>query len=214
MAIGFLFSLVSRGTCRLLNSHGNVNTCRFISPAPDLLPHRPPAKRGQVLMLAAKRHEQKRNWSPRIENKIARMRYHFLETYECGIELVGTEIKSVRAGKMQLREGYARVKDGELFLLNVNISPWETSGPYFSHDADRPRKLLLHKRYIRKLEAKLKETGLTVVPTCAYFNSGGYLKIEIALAKGKQLFDRREDIKRREDAREMHRIVKSKMGEF
>lgn len=164
-----------------------------------------------AVMLANKKN-QKKSWSPRTENRIARMRYHFLETYECGIELVGTEIKSVRAGKMQLREGYARVKDGELFLLNVHISPWETSGAYFNHDPVRPKKLLLHKKYIRKLEGRQKESGLTIVPSCAYFNSAGYLKVEVVLARGKLLYDKREDIKRRDDAREAHRVIKSSLA--
>lgn len=164
-----------------------------------------------VISMAATKGKQ-RNWAPRVDNRIARMRYEFLETYECGVELVGTEIKSVRTGKMNIREGYARVKNGELFLHNVHISPWDFASKFFNHDPTRPRKLLLHKRSIRKLESKQGDTGLTIVPISAYFNSNGYLKVEVALARGKQLHDRREDIKRRDDAREMQRVIKSTLA--
>lgn len=140
------------------------------------------------------------------------MRYEFLATYECGIELVGTEIKSVRNGSMNIKDGYARVKGGELFLHNVHITPYQSAGNYFNHEALRTRKLLLHKRDIRKLEGKQSDSGLTLVPTKAYFSSNGCLKVEIALARGKQEHDRRQDIKKREGEREMRSIVKASMS--
>jgi SsrA-binding protein len=172
-----------------------------------------PRRRAVVAMSDAKAAKKRaRNWSPRVENRIARMRYEFLELYECGVELLGTEIKSVRGGSLNIKEGYARVKDGELFLHNVHITPWQGAGNHFNHEALRTRRLLLHKRDIRKLAGRQADTGLTIVPTKAYFNKSGYLKIEIALARGKQLHDRREDIKKREGDREMQAIVKASMG--
>ncbi len=162
-----------------------------------------------VHMMASDRKSRK---TVTIENRIARMRYDFLETYECGIELLGTEIKSVRGGKMNIRQGYGRVKDGEIFLHNVHISPWELSSKYFNHDPIRPRRLLLHKRSIRKLGVQQSNPGLTIVPTRAYFNDRGFLKVEIALARGKKLHDKREEMKRREDQRNMERVVKSVLG--
>jgi SsrA-binding protein len=171
---------------------------------------RPASQRVATLTMVAKKA---RNYAPRIENRIARMRYEFLETYECGVELVGTEIKAIRLGKMNIRDGYARVNNGQLFLHNVHITPFENASAYFNHEATRVRKLLLHKRDILKLAARQKDTGLTMVPTKAYFNKGGYLKFEIALAKGKQLHDRRQDIKNRDNAREMRAVVKASLSQ-
>ncbi len=164
---------------------------------------------GNITMAAKPNSKVK---APTVENRIARNRYEFLETFECGIELFGTEIKAIRDGKMNLKQGYARVKDGELFLHNVHISHWRNASKYFNHDPLRPRRLLLHKRSIRKLEMKQKDSGLTIVPTRAYFNGRGFLKMEIALARGKQLHDKREDIKRREQDRDARRIIKSTLS--
>jgi len=158
-------------------------------------------------MLAAPK--KKKSYAPRIDNRIARFRYTFLDTYECGIALVGTEIKSVREGKMTLRDGYARVKDGELWLHNVHIAVHAASSAYFNHEEVRPRRLLLHKRDIRKLEGRQKDAGLTMVPVCAYFNAGGWLKVQVALARGKDLADKREVLKKRADDREMGRVLKN-----
>jgi SsrA-binding protein len=201
--------LASRAHAERRNLCGNPRHAFAAEPAAAAHPRR------AILMAtpstnAAKKRQ--RNWSPRVENRIARMRYEFLDLYECGIELVGTEIKSVRHGSLNIKEGYARVANGELFLHNVHITPWENASSYFNHEAVRVRKLLLHKRDIRKLAGRQKDTGLTIVPTKAYFNKGGYLKIEIALARGKQEHDRREDIKKRENDREMRSIVKSSMS--
>lgn len=147
-----------------------------------------------------------------MQNRQARFRYEILSTYECGIELLGTEIKSVRHGAISLRDGYARVQSGQLYLHNVHISPWTFATNYFNHDPLRPRRLLLHKSTIRKLAAKQKDTGLTLIPTRTYFSRNGYLKVEIALARGKKLHDRREQIKQREDNREISRIIKNTLS--
>lgn len=174
------------------------------------LPSPPPPSRvtPPPSMLAASK-KRKPNHAPRIDNRIARFRYTFLDTYECGISLVGTEIKSVRDGKMNLRDGYARVTDGELWLHNVHIGVHAASGAYFNHDETRPRRLLLHKRDIRKLAARQQDAGLTMVPVAAYFNAGGWLKVSVALARGKDLADKREVLKKREDNREMGRVLKN-----
>jgi SsrA-binding protein len=200
----------------------NVALSAFLSPwtfATGLrrpLPPAAPARRHRATcptsMSEPGGNKRTRNWAPRIENRIARMRYEFIATYECGIELLGTEIKSVRSGQMNLREGYARVKGGQVYLHNVHITPWESAGQYFNHEALRPRRLLLHKSEIRKLASKQDDPGLTLVPTKAYFTESGFLKVEIALARGKQLHDRREDIKKRENDRELKRIVKTSLG--
>lgn len=141
------------------------------------------------------------------------MRYEFLSRYECGIELVGSEIKSVRLGKFQIRDGYARVRKGQLYLENTHISAYENSSKYFNHESKRSRRLLLHKKEIRKLGVKQMESGLTIVPTKAYFRDG-YLKVEVALAKGKGVVDKRRSIKDRENERELRRVVKSTINAY
>ena len=141
------------------------------------------------------------------DNRQARFRYEILETYEAGVELKGTEVKSIREGKANLRDGYALVRNGEAWLLNVHISPYEHSSDFFNHDPRRTRRLLLHKKEIRKLIGKVEQEGLTLVPLKMYFNRG-FVKITIALGKGKKLHDKRESIKEREDKREMARASK------
>ena len=125
------------------------------------------------------------------------------ETYEAGIALVGTEVKSLREGRINLRDSYAEVKDGELYLVGVHISPYE-QGNIWNHDPLRPRKLLLHKEEIRRLIGKVKERGYTIVPTRVYFK-GGRAKVEIGLARGKRLYDKRTDLAKREADREVER---------
>src|SRR5215216_7354339 len=136
-------------------------------------------------------------------NRQASFRYNLLERLECGIVLTGTEVKSLRGGKAQLKDGYASVDDGEVWLHNVHIPPY---GPATreNHEPERPRKLLMHKREIDRLVGKTREKGLTIVPTRLYF-SGGRAKVEIALAKGKDQGDKRQSIKERELKREMDR---------
>jgi SsrA-binding protein len=141
------------------------------------------------------------------DNRQARFLYEILETYEAGIQLTGTEVKSIRAGRANLQDGYAIVKNGEAWLLNVHISPYNQSSEYFNHDPRRTRKLLLHRKEIRTLVGKVEQQGLTLVPLKMYFK-GGLIKVSIALGKGKKLHDKREDLKRRDDQRDMQRAMK------
>jgi len=141
------------------------------------------------------------------DNRQARFLYEILETYQAGIELKGTEVKSIRAGKVNLRDGYALLRNGEAWLINVHISPHTTTGEYFNHEPRRTRKLLLHKQEIRKLIGKVEQQGLTLVPLKMYLRKG-IVKVDIALGRGKKLHDKREDMKRRDDQREMQRAIK------
>ncbi len=142
------------------------------------------------------------------DNRQARYLYEILETYEAGIQLTGTEVKSIRAGKANLQDGYASIRDNEAWLLNVHISPHNTSGQYFNHEPRRSRKLLLHRDEIRKLIGKTEQQGLTLVPLKMYLKNG-WVKISIALGKGKKIHDKRETIKKRQDQREMQRAMKN-----
>ena len=141
------------------------------------------------------------------DNRKARFLYDILETYEAGLQLMGTEVKSIRAGKVNLQDGYALIRNGEAWLINVHISPY-TSSQYFNHDPRRTRKLLLHRQEIRKLIGKVEQQGLTLVPLKLYLKRG-LVKISIGLAKGKKLHDKREDLKRRQDQREIQRVMKN-----
>jgi SsrA-binding protein len=132
-----------------------------------------------------------------ISNRRASFEYFFLETYSAGIVLTGTEIKSIRAGKVNLTDAYCIFLDGELFVHHLHISPYE-KGTYANHNPVQDRKLLLKKRELKKLAAKLKDQGLTIVPTRLYINENGLAKIDIALAKGKKLYDKRDSIKERD----------------
>jgi SsrA-binding protein len=145
---------------------------------------------------------------PIATNRHARRRYFISETYEAGIALQGTEVKSLRAGKVQLRDAYARVVDGEVWLYNCHISPYEY-GNVFNHEPMRPRKLLLHRQEIRRLFGKTAERGFTLVPTRMYFKRGR-AKVEVGLGRGKLLHDKREDIKARDAALEMKRAMGKK----
>jgi SsrA-binding protein len=137
-------------------------------------------------------------------NKRARHDYHILETWEAGVVLSGTEVKSLRQGAANLTDAYATVRDGEVYLLNLHISPYE-QGNQFNHDPTRTRKLLLHKREIRRLIGGVERQGLTLVPLELFFNARGKAKVTLALAKGKKLHDKRADARRRDDEREMAR---------
>jgi SsrA-binding protein len=141
------------------------------------------------------------------DNRQARFLYEILETYEAGIVLVGTEVKSIRAGRVNLRDGYALVRNGEVMLLNVHISPYEASGEYFNHDPRRSRKLLLHRKEINKLIGQVEQKGLTLVPLKMYLK-GSHVKVSLGLGKGKKLHDKRETLKRRQDERDMERAMK------
>ena len=139
-------------------------------------------------------------------NRQASHRYHLLEKWECGIVLQGTEVKALREGKAQIKDGYASVRDGEVWLHNVHIPPYGPASRE-NHEPERPRKLLMHKREIDRLIGKTREKGLTLVPTRLYF-SGGRAKVEIALARGKDVGDKRQAIKEREMKREMERAIR------
>jgi SsrA-binding protein len=143
------------------------------------------------------------------DNRQARFQYEILETYEAGIELAGTEVKSIRAGRVNLRDGFALIRNGEAWLLNVHISPHSTASQVFNHDPRRTRKLLLHRDEIRKLTGKVEQQGLTLVPLKMYLKRG-WVKVDIALVRGKKLHDKREDVKRREDQRDMQRALKNR----
>ncbi|NLW60685.1 MAG: SsrA-binding protein SmpB [Firmicutes bacterium] len=142
-------------------------------------------------------------------NRRARHEYFIEETIEAGIVLTGTEVKALRLGKGNLNDSYAQIKAEEVFLYNCHISPYEY-GNRFNHDPLRPRKLLLHKAEIRKLAAKIKEKGYTLVPLSMYFDRKNRVKVELALAKGKKLYDKRHDLAKRDAAREMARALKGK----
>ena len=141
------------------------------------------------------------------QNKKARHDYSIVDTIEAGIVLTGTEIKSVRAARIQLKDGYAQIKNGEAWLLNVHIAPFE-QGNIWNQDPDRSRKLLLKKNQITKLENDLKGTGMTLVPLKVYLKNG-FAKVLLGIAKGKHDYDKRESIKRREQERDIKRIIKS-----
>ncbi len=142
------------------------------------------------------------------DNRKARHDYHILDTLEAGISLQGTEVKSLRLGKVNVRESFARVKDGEVFLHGMHISPYE-HGNRFNHDPLRVRKLLLHKREIQRLIGKTKEEGLTLVPLRLYFKRGK-AKVELAVAKGKKLYDKREALAKKDEARRVQRAIKDR----
>ncbi len=139
-------------------------------------------------------------------NKKARHDYFFVETYECGVCLHGTEVKSMRMGKCSIKEAYVRIEHGEAILYGMHISPYE-KGNIFNRDPLRPKKLLLHKREIQKLSGQLKEKGYTLVPTQVYLK-GSLVKVQIALAKGKKLYDKRHDIAKKDQRREAERDFK------
>jgi len=144
-------------------------------------------------------------------NKQARRNYFIDETYEAGIALVGTEVKSLREGRANLKDSFASVNDGEVTLYDLHISPYEF-GNRWNHDPERPRKLLLHKQEIRRLYGKSRERGLTLVPLRMYFKKGK-VKVELGVGRGKKLYDKREDLRAREDKRDMERGMRGKYRE-
>jgi SsrA-binding protein len=143
------------------------------------------------------------------DNRRGRFEYEILQTFEAGIELKGSEVKSLREGRMNLAEAYATMRKGELFLLNSNIAEYREANR-FNHDPKRPRKLLLHAKEIDKLANGIQREGLTVIPLKIFFNPRGRAKIDIALAKGKKLHDKRDTIKSRDWEREKSRLMRDK----
>jgi SsrA-binding protein len=156
----------------------------------------------------ADKTEREKAQSNIAENRKAFHDFHLLETFEAGLALLGTEVKAIREGRVNLRDSFARVEDGEVFLYNVNISPYSHRG-YADHEPLRRRKLLLHRDEIRKLIGKTVEKGMTLVPTRLYFKNGR-VKVAVSLAKGKKEYDKRETIKRREVDRETRAAIKSR----
>lgn len=141
------------------------------------------------------------------DNRQARYLYEILETYEAGIQLIGSEVKSIRAGKVNIQDGYALIRNSEAWLINAHISPYQASGQYFNHEPRRTRKLLLNRKEINKLIGQVEQKGLTLIPLKLYFRDG-WIKVSIGLAKGKKLHDKRETMKRRDDQRDMARAMK------
>jgi len=142
------------------------------------------------------------------ENRKARHEYHIIETFEAGLALTGTEVKSLRAGRANLQDSFARVENAELLLYNMHISPYD-QGNQFNHEPKRTRKLLMHKVEILRLLGKTREKGLALIPLKIYFKNG-IAKVELALARGKKLYDRRDDIAARDARREMDRAIKER----
>ena len=142
------------------------------------------------------------------DNRQARYQYEILDTYEAGLVLTGTEVKSIREGKVNLRDGFANVKGGEAWLHNVHISPHSMTNLAYNHEPRRTRKLLLHKQEISKLIGQVEQKGLTLVPTKMYLKNGR-VKVAIALGRGKKLHDKRESLKKKQDKRDMERARKA-----
>lgn len=139
-------------------------------------------------------------------NKIARHEYYILDTYECGIVLSGTEIKSIRQSKVNIKDSFATIKNGEVFIHNMHISPYE-KGNIFNKDPLRTRKLLLHRNEILKIQMELKKKGLTLIPLRVYFK-GSIIKVELGIAQGKKLYDKRQDIAKRETQARLNKLLK------
>ena len=178
--------------------------------------HEPSARNGGAADMAAKpaeagRQERRQRGvnAPIADNRKAFHDYHILETFEAGIALLGTEVKGIREGQANLRDTFARVDKGEVWLHNVHINPYSHRG-YVDHDPKRKRRLLLHRYEIRKLIGKTVEKGLTLVPTKMYFKNGK-VKVAIALARGKDVHDKRETLRRRETDRETRAAVKERV---
>ncbi len=144
-----------------------------------------------------------------VENRRARFEYEILETYEAGLQLTGTEVKSIRAGKANLQDAFALFRDGEAWLHNLHISPHGTASKVFNHDPTRRRKLLLHRREIDRLRGLVEQKGLTVVPLKLVLNRG-WIKAHLGVARGKKLHDKRQAIKERQTQREIQRELKER----
>lgn len=157
---------------------------------------------------SAPKSESKPKPAPKTvaDNRRARHEYEIIDTIETGIELSGTEVKSMRLGKANLQDAFARIEKGELWLYNCHIAPYEF-GNRFNHDPVRRRRLLAHKNEIRKLQQQIKEKGLTLVPLKLYFKRN-WVKVDLALAKGKNLYDKRESISNKDTKRQLDRLVK------
>ncbi len=143
------------------------------------------------------------------QNKKARHDFEILSTHEAGLVLTGTEIKSIREGRIQLKDGYGKIEKGEAFLHDVYIAPYPNAGPFFNHEPMRPRKLLLHKREILRLVGKVQEKGLAFVPLRVYLK-GGRAKVEMALARGRRKYEKREVLRKQDAQREIERALRKR----
>lgn len=169
-------------------------------------------RRHDTVLLAKKLGKQSKGGTYRREianNRKARFNYEILETIEAGIALVGTEVKSCRSGKVTIRDAFGQIKGNTVWLHNVDIAHHESTGPFFQHEQKRKRQLLLHKSETRKLNAATQQQGNTLIPLSFYFNDKNTLKVELALCRGKNVRDKRETIKRRDDQKLMNRIAKN-----
>lgn len=157
--------------------------------------------------MAKNKSSKEKNFSPTIQNRRASHNFHFLELWDAGIILKGTEIKSIREGKVQLQDAFCYFDKGELWIKNMEISPYEF-GSFSNVEPKRPRKLLLKKSELAKIQQKL-EKGMTLIPTKIFFNARNFAKVQIALAKGKKLYDKRESIKEREIKKDIAKTLKN-----
>ena len=158
----------------------------------------------------AKKSEDKENLT--FVNKKAKKEYEILETLEAGIQLLGSEVKSIRAGKVNLNDAFILPRNGEMYIMNLKIAPYENA-KYFGHEETRSRKLLMHKKEIIRWTSKVKEKRLTIIPLKLYFNNKGIVKVEIALCRGKKLYDKRQDERKKEDQMQIQRALKHKQYE-
>ena len=150
-----------------------------------------------------------KNYKTLVDNRRSRFEYELLDQFEAGLELLGTEVKSIRAGRVNLQDSFAMVRDGEAWLLNMHVAPHESASKTFNHDPTRRRKLLLHKREIRKIEGELAQKGLTLIPLRLVL-SNGWIKIHLAIGRGKKLYDKRESLKAKQVKRETQRALKDR----
>jgi SsrA-binding protein len=158
----------------------------------------------------AKKSEDKENLT--FVNKKAKKEYEILETLEAGIQLLGSEVKSIRAGKVNLNDAFILPRNGEMYIMNLKIAPYENA-KHFGHEETRSRKLLMHKKEIIRWTSKVKEKRLTIIPLKLYFNNKGIVKVEIALCRGKKLYDKRQDERNKEDQMQIQRALKHKQYE-
>lgn len=142
-----------------------------------------------------------------ISNRKATHDYAIIQKFEAGISLTGTEIKSIRNGMINFKDSFAKIKDGQCWLMNFHISPWEKAS-FFNHEAERPRRLLLHRQEIRRMKSKVDELGMTLVPLNIYINDQGRCKLTIALAKGKKTYDKRDSLQQKDMARDKERSLR------
>jgi len=157
-----------------------------------------------------KKSEDKENLT--FVNKKAKKEYEILETLEAGIQLLGSEVKSIRAGKVNLNDAFILPRNREMYIMNLKIAPYENA-KHFGHEETRSRKLLMHKKEIIRWTSKVKEKRLTIIPLKLYFNNKGIVKVEIALCRGKKLYDKRQDERKKEDQMQIQRALKHKQYE-